>query len=78
MVPAPERFTLLAAPALRRLTDAELERLLRLAGFEAAARDCRTWRHASAVADELHDRQLYPPTPEAPRRGRSSTARPRH
>jgi len=65
MVPAPEQFTLLASATLRRLTDAQLERLLRLAGFEAAARDCRAWRAASSLADELHDRQRYPPTPEA-------------
>lgn len=73
MVHAPERFTLLDPAPLRRLTDAELERLVRQAGFEAAARDCLRWRAASELADELHDRQLYPPATEATRRGRSST-----
>jgi hypothetical protein len=77
MVPPPELLTLVSAPGLRGLTDAELERLLRLAGFEAAARDCRRWRAASELADELHDRQRYPPTTEAAPARNTSTARPR-
>jgi len=76
MVPAAEQFTLLDPAPLRRLTDAQLERLLRLAGFEAAARDCRAWRAASTLADELHDRQRFPPTSEAPPRARARVRRP--
>jgi hypothetical protein len=65
MASAAEPVPVIDPALLRRLTDAELERVVRLAGFEAAMRDCHTWRVLSQLADELHDRQRFPPTPEA-------------
>jgi hypothetical protein len=68
MVPPEEFLTLIESRTLSRLSDEQLERLLRLLGFEAYLRDCRQWRAVSQLADELNDRRRYPPTAEAPPR----------